>query len=82
MASNGGNFPEIKLKTNKNRATSEIKWLINNKYCTLLYSQRKPERGMAISCKGLLITLSMKSLTFGGCKYQLVWDNWKTKHRT
>ena len=35
---------------------------------TLLYSQRKPERGICISCNGHCMTLSIKAFTLGGCK--------------
>lgn len=34
---------------------------------TLLYSQRKPERGIAISCNGHCITLLIKALILGDC---------------
>lgn len=38
--------------------------------CTLLYSHLKPERGIATSCNGVLITLSINVLISGGCEYQ------------
>lgn len=34
---------------------------------TLPYSHRNPERGIAISCNGLWITLSINAFTFLGC---------------
>lgn len=38
---------------------------------TFLYSHRKPERGMAISFKGQLMTRSINAFTLGGCNYHM-----------
>lgn len=45
---------------------NQLKKKENNK-TTLPYSQRNPERGIAISCNGLWITLSIKAFTLAGC---------------
>lgn len=75
-ASNDDNSPEI--RGNKSyigyfKSFEELKLhvTIDPHFTTLLYSHRKPERGIAISCNGHWITLSIKALILGGCKQQI-----------
>ena len=72
-ASNDDSYPET--RGNKSyigylKSFKELKLHVTKypQFTTLLYSHRKPERCIAISCNGHWITLSIKALIFGGCK--------------
>ena len=60
---------KITLKSKQhisNRKKNKKKFHPRKIRSTLMYSQRKPERGIAISCNGHCITLLIKALILGG----------------
>lgn len=66
MASNDENFPETKAKKHISNGEKDRCLRENYHDITLLYSHRKPDNGIAMSCNGHCITFSIKALILGG----------------
>jgi len=65
MASSDENSPDVKLIYKSMRRKNWIQCTATYHAITLLYSHRKPKRGIAISCNGHWMTFSMKALILG-----------------